>query len=416
MAAPQANPSTPVLSQAPKLPLNLGARDFGERKYEYYAWMRESAPVCPARVSLLRMQVVSRYEDCVALVKDPRFVRNRTTAMGGKRFPIPMPKSVAMLAQSMIQEDDPEHRRLRGLVNQAFKPAAIGRLETQIEELVDGLLDGLEGRSTVDLMEHYALPIPVRVIQGLLGIGDEDMPRFRDALKSLTKGFSGFRIMRTMFLDLPRSVRFVREVIAHKRENPGDDILTGLIAAEEEGDSLSEDELVSMCFLLVVAGYETTSHLITNGALTLLQHPDSLSRLRREPESMGRAVEEILRYRGPVQGAKFGYAREDVTWHGVEIKKGTAMFPAYGAANHDPEVFDHPEVFDIDRDPNHHLGFGHGMHFCLGAQLARLETRIALRDLIERYPKIRLAVPENELKLQQMVGWHRYEALPVRLA
>jgi cytochrome P450 len=170
-----------------------------------------------------------------------------------------------------------------------------------------------------------------------------------------------------------------------------------------------------MVFLLIVAGFETTVHLITNGVVTLLEHPDQLERLRREPQLMDSAVEEIVRHRGPVHGTKMNYAVEDLTLCGEEIERGTPVVPLLGAANHDPEAFEKPEVFDIARDPNRHLGFGFGAHYCLGAQLARLETSIALRNLIDRNPNLRLAVPQETLKLQNMPLWHRYESLPVVL-
>jgi cytochrome P450 len=207
----------------------------------------------------------------------------------------------------------------------------------------------------------------------------------------------------------------VRGLIVRKRLDPQDDILTGLIHAESEGHTLSEDELVSMVFLLIFAGYETTVHLITNGVVALVQHPDQLARLRAQPDLMASAVEEILRYNGPVHGTKPEYAVEDVTLHGVTIPKGSAVIPLLGAANHDPAVFANPEVFDIARAPNKHLGFGQGIHYCLGAPLARMETRIALKNLLERHPHLRLAVAPEELTVQNIPLWHRYARLPVVL-
>jgi cytochrome P450 len=172
---------------------------------------------------------------------------------------------------------------------------------------------------------------------------------------------------------------------------------------------------VSLVFLLIVAGFETTVHLITNGVIALLQHPEQMERLRSEPERMDDAVEEILRYRGPIQGTKMNYATEDVEWHGEVIPKGTPVVPALGAANHDPRAFDAPEVFDVARSPNRHLAFGHGAHFCLGARLARMETRLALTALLERHPNLRLAVPPDQLRIQNIPLWHRHESLPVTL-
>lgn len=398
-----------------KTPINISSKNFTYHKYAYYKWLREEAPVCKGNFAVVNLYLLSRYHDCVSMLKDPRFVRNRTTATGGSRMPFPAPKSVALLSQSMIVEDEPAHRRLRNLVHKAFTPRALTRLEERIEHLTHELLDKAEKQGNVDIKEAYALPIPVTVISEMVGVRDADMEKFRDSMQVLTNGLSGWSLFRTLFWDMRSSSAFVRELIAYKRANPQDDILTALIQAEEEGDKLSEDELVSMVFLLIIAGYETTVHLITNSVVTLLQHPDQLARLQEHPELLESAIEEIMRYNGPVHGTKLGYAVEDVTLHGVTIPKGAAVMPLLGAANHDPAVFENPEVFDIARTPNRHLGFGQGIHYCLGAPLARLETRIALKNLLERNPNLHLAVAPEHLQLQNIPGWHRYERVPVML-
>jgi cytochrome P450 len=398
-----------------KQPINLSSKEVVANKYAYYRWLREEAPVYKGKISIINAYFLSRYDDCVQMLKDPRFVRNRTTATGGRRLPFPTPKSVSLIAHSMILEDEPGHRRLRNLVHKAFTPHALARLEERIERLTQELLDDAEKQGTVDLIRAYCLPIPVTVISEMVGVADQDMPRFRNSIGVLTDGLTGWSLFRTLFWDLRQAVNFVRELIARKRLDPQDDILTGLIQAEEQGQTLSEDELVSMVFLLIFAGYETTVHLITNSVAALLQHPDQLARLRAHPELMTSAVEEILRYNGPVQGTKPGYALENVTLHGVTIPKGSAVVPLLGAANHDPSIFDRPEVFDIARSPNKHLGFGQGIHYCLGAPLARMETRIALKNLLERNPRLRLAVAGDELELQNIPLWHRYKSLPVVL-
>jgi len=398
-----------------KRPLNLASQDFADHKYAYYEWLREEAPVYQARVSVLKVHLVSRYDDCVAVLKDPRFVRNRTTATGGGRLPFPMPRSMALLSNSMIVEDDPAHRRLRGLVNTAFKPGAVAGLEDRIERLTHELLDRAEEQAEVDLLRAYCLPLPSTVISELVGVEKEDMPAFARILSALSAGLSGWSIALTLLLELPRATRFMRHLIARKRSQPGDDILTRLIHAEEDGDRLSEDELVSLVFLLVVAGLETTVHLITNGVITLLDHPEQLERLHAEPDMIDSAVEEILRYRGPVHGTKMNYATEDVDWQGTRIPKGAPVIAVLGAANHDPREFSSPEVFDIARSENRHLGFGHGRHFCLGAQLARLETRLALSALIQRYPNLRFANAARRPEVVNMPLWHRHKSLPIRL-
>lgn len=398
-----------------KIPRNIASRTFAEGKYEYYEWLRENEPVFRARMYIIPMVCLTRYEDCANLLRDERFVRDRSTATGrGGKMPVPMPKSISLLADSMITTDNPAHRRLRLLVNKAFTPRTLSSMEGRIEALTHDLLDRIAGCETFDLMQAYALPIPVRVISTLMGVPDADMPAFHKGVRVLSEGLSGLGMARTMLFDLPELVRFCRGFIARKRTLPGDDVLSGLILAEESGDKLSEDELIAMMFLLIFAGYETTVHLITNSVLTLLQHPVQLRKLREDPGLAAGAVEETLRFRGPVHGTKPNWAREDVALHGVRIRRGTGVIPLLGAANRDPRVFTNPGVFDIERTPNKHLGFGYGIHLCLGAWLARMETRIALNTLLARYPDLELAIPESSLKLQNVPLWHRYESLPIR--
>lgn len=398
-----------------KHPISLTSSDFNLNKYAYYKWLREEAPVYKGKMSLLNVYFISRYEDCVNILKDPRVIRNRSRATGGGRLPIPMPKSLVPLVQSMILEDEPEHRRLRNLVHKAFTPRNIAKLGQRIDDITHELLNKAEQQGTVELKQAYALPIPVTVIGEMVGIPDEEMTKFSGGMKILINGLSGWALLKTILWDLRGLNKYVRELIERKRHNPQDDILSALIAAEDEGEKLTEDELVSMVFLLVMAGYETTVHLIANSVVTLLQHPEQLERLRRQPELMESAVEEVLRYNNPIQGTKPNYALEDIDLHGVTIPKGSMIMPLFGAANTDPAVFENPEVFDIGRSPNRHLGFGHGIHYCLGAPLARLETKIALANLLERNPNLRLAVEPEELKIQTMPLWHRYERVPVVL-
>ena len=402
--------------EVPRLAVNVTSRQFIENKFDYYRWMLEEAPVCQGRLSILHVYFLAGYDDCVSALKDPRLVRNRTTATGGGRFPFPLPKGLTPMISSMITNDDPVHRRQRTLVAKAFTPRALGKLSERIESLTHELLDEAERRNTVDLIPAYSLPIPVTVIREMLGVDEADMPKFRSGLRALlSEGFNGWTLLRTLLLDMPRMRSLVEELIERKRSAPRDDILTGLIQAEADGEKLSREELVSMAYLLIIAGYETTVHLITNAVLTLLQHPEQLEALKADTALLDPAVEEVLRYAGPVHGTKPNYAVEDIEIRGARIPKGAAVIPILGAANRDPAVFTNPEVFDIHRPPKKQLGFGHGPHHCLGAAHARLETRIAIKTLFERFPNMRLAVPAGELELQSMPLWHRYERLPVVL-
>lgn len=399
-----------------KHPINLVDKKMIANKQRVFQYLRDEEPVYKGKLSVLNAYFVSRYDDCMMVLKDPRFVRDRSTAKGGgSRFPFPMPKTVKRLSESMIVEDDPEHRRLRNLVHKAFTPRAIRQLGEQVDVLSHELLDKAEKQGQVDLMKAFALPIPVTVISRMVGVPEDEMVHFSGGMKALTDGLTGINIFRTMFLDIPRLSKYMEGLIERKRKDPQDDILSALIAAEEDGDKLTGDELVSMVFLLIIAGYETTVHLITNAVLTLLTHPDQLALLREKPELMDTAIEEIMRFHGPIEGTKPIYPTEDVTLHGVTIPQGAMIAPILGAANHDERVFENPSVFDITRDPNPHLGFGRGIHYCLGAPLARLETKIALTTLLDRNPNLRLAVDPSDLKVQRIPSWHRYEELPVIL-
>ena len=399
-------------------PVDLTSAAFQDHKYDWYRWMLEEAPVSTARISLLKVNLVARYEDCRAILADARFVRSRARARGKggqSPLPFPMPRSVVALASSMIVEDDPAHRRLRNLVNKAFTARAVSQLSDRVEDLSLELIDGLDRNAPVDLLEAYARPIPARVICEMMGVDERDAEELHQVMSVLTQGLSGLSIMKTLLWDLRRATAFVRKLIAKKRADPGDDILSRLIAAEEAGDRLSEDELVAMTFLLIVAGFETTMHLVGNGAVVLMAQDDPRDRLAAEPGLWDSAVDELVRYRGPVHATKPVYATEDVELHGTTIARGTPTLPMLGAANMDPRAFEAPETFDVARTANHHLGFGFGDHFCLGRQLALMEARIALKKLFTRRPDVRLAIDPGELKLARLPGWHRYTQVPVVL-
>ncbi len=395
-------------------PVSIMSKQFHANKAEYFQLLLEQDPVHQGRMmGPVKTTFLSKYEDCVAMLKDPRFVRDRRKAGGKTKMPIPLPKGVQAMTQSMILEDDPEHYRLRNLVHKAFTPKRLRYLDGRIDEITNELLDSLEPQGTVELTKHYSLPIPVTVIQEMLGIDPEDMPMFQNGLKALTDGMSGITILRTFVWDMPKVTKFTEYVIDKKRANPGDDILTALVEAEEDGDRLSQQELIAMVYLLIFAGFETTVHLISNAVLTLLQHPEQLALLRGNMELMDSAVEEILRFAGPIESTKPQYAAEDVEIRGKLIKKGTMVMPLFGAANRDPDVFENPNTFDITRQNNKHLGFGQGIHYCLGAPLARMEAKKALINLLTRNPNLQLAIPESEIEWQRVPAWHRLKQLPV---
>ncbi|HAA21279.1 MAG TPA: cytochrome P450 [Cytophagales bacterium] len=320
-----------------------------------------------------------------------------------------------MLMQGMINVDDPEHRRLRNLVHKAFTPRHVANLHGRVEEMTHQLLDEVEKKDVVELRMEVAKPIPTAVIAEMLGVDVARLPEFTSIIASLTQGLNGLRIFSSLLISIPKAIKIVQGLIEDKRQNPADDMLTALIQAEEEGDKLTEDELVAMVFLLIIGGYETTYNLITNAVFTLLYYPESLHQLRANPDLMDTAVEEILRYNGPIHGTKLEYATEDMEIAGVKISKGSVVAPLLASANHDPAVFENPEVFDITRNPNKHLGFSMGGHYCLGAPLARMETKVALQIMLDRYPNLRLAVPKEQIVINKKLGWHEYKEMPLHL-
>lgn len=408
------------LSKVPALPVKIGTLAFARDAAEHFRWMHAEAPVCRAKVSVINAVLLAGHDDCRNYLKDPRTVRDRRKVGGRTKAPFPLPRAVQMMASSMVNEDEPEHRRLRSLVSQAFTPRALGRLGERVEALTDELLDAVPKREPFDLLAAYSLPIPVTVIRELLGVAEQDMPRFSQSLRALTRGYNLFSVLASLFIDMPRTVRLLDEMIERKRKAPEQDMLSALIAVEEAGEQLSHEELLAMAYLLIIAGYETTVHLITNSVLTLLQHPDQLADLRASldagDELLDATIEEVLRYAGPVQGTKPQYPTETLVIRDVEIPRGTTVFPCLGAANRDPSVWTNPDRFDIHREHHKNFGFGFGPHFCLGAALARMETKIALRKLLRRFANIELAVPVAKLELQPLPLWLRYKALPVRVS
>ncbi|MFI0909833.1 cytochrome P450 [Streptomyces abikoensis] len=315
------------------------------------------------------------------------------------------------LSHHMLNTDPPEHGRLRKLVNKAFTPRTVARLRPRIEEICDELLDAMAGRSYVDLMAAFAVPLPVKVICELLGVPHEDRALFGSWSNTLVSA-----LPREVVNDAStRMSDYLRGLVKAKEDSPGDDILSALVHAREAGDQLTVDELVSMAFLLLAAGHETTMNLIGNGVLALLTHPHQLAVLRADPTAVPGAIEEFLRYDGPVNQATLRFTREPVEIGGVSIPEGEFVMINIDSANHDAGQFPEAEVLDIGRETGGHLAFGHGIHYCLGAPLARLEGQIAFTKLLERYERIDLALPVEQLEWRFSVVMRGLERLPVRL-
>jgi pimeloyl-[acyl-carrier protein] synthase len=377
--------------------------------YPVYHRLRAEDPV---HHSPLGFWVLTRYEDVVAALRDPRLAKEAIASFVAARFGAPVPA----MGLSMLDRDPPDHTRLRGLVSKAFTPRVVEGLRPRIQEIVDGLLDGVKARGSMDLIEEFAYPIPVAVICEMLGVPIEDHERFRGWSLDIARGLDLLWLGPDSDVGR-RSVAarhalgdYFRGLIAQRRAAPRSDLLSGLIAAEEAGDKLNENELLATCILLLIAGHETTVNLIGNGMLALLRHRDQLERLQREPGLVASAVEELLRFDGPVQRTA-RIPSEDVTFGGHTIAKGEMVMPFIGAADRDPTQFPEPDRLDIGRTDNRHIAFGWGIHFCLGAPLARIEGQIAINTLLRRLPKVSLATTLPEYR--QSLTLRGLKALPV---
>ena len=379
--------------------------------YPTYRRLRAEDPV---HHSPLGFWVLTRYPDVMSTLRDPRLIKEPIAAFVAARFGMTAPPPG--LGLSMLDRDPPDHTRLRGLVSKAFTPKALESLRPGIQKIVDDLLADAAGRGQMDLIEEFAYPIPVRVICEMLGVPVRDHERFKGWGLDIARGLDAIMLPPDSEVG-QRSVsgrralaEYFRELIAERRTAPREDMLSALIAAEEAGDKLNEEELLASCILLLVAGHETTVNLIGNGTLALLRHPDQLQKLRENPGLIGTAVEELLRFDGPVQRTA-RIPSEDLTIGGRTIPKGEMVMPFLGAADRDPAQFPDPDRLDITRADNRHIAFGMGIHFCLGAPLARMEGQIAINTLLARLPKLALATDQPQFR--QSLTLRGLQALPV---
>ena len=377
--------------------------------YPAYAALRERGQAHRSR--LMNAWVFGRYQDVATILPDwQRFTNDGTKSKRpGKRTVIPDPGPTP----SMLSLDPPDHRRLRGLVSKAFTPRAVNALEPHIRSLMHELLDGIDDLSGFDLMEVVAKPLPVIVIAEMLGVPPEDRPRFRgwsDRRARILEPTISAEERADAVLAADDLDAYFEPIVRERRADPKEDIVSGLARAEEEGDRLDEREVLTMLRLLLVAGNETTVNLIGNGMLALLQHPEQLQRLRDDPSLIPSAVEELLRYDSPVQ-LDLRRIVEDCDVNGFPVKRGEDIVVLIGGANRDPEQFEDPDGLDVGREGSSHISFGRGIHACIGAPLARLEARIAIEVLLERFSSIRLANPPP--RFRPSIVLRGLETLPV---
>ena len=367
---------------------------FAENPYPAYASLRADEPVHFS--AALQAWVLTGYEHCEQALRDgATFSSNPLVARGQLALMLQQQRREFPLGEvpTVLSSDPPVHTRLRTLLNRAFTARAIEGLRPRIEEIAASLLDGIRAGDRFEAVGGFAQPLPIIVIAELLGVppADRDLfKRWSTAIARTTNVLNPPSVLDAAREATVELIAYMDEVVARRRREPGADIMTALVGAEDEGERLSHEELLAFSILLLLAGHETTTSLIANGLLALAEHPDQSARLRADPALMPSAVEELLRYDSPVQGV-VRFARRSGELGGRAIEEGATLLPLVGAANRDPAQFLEPEALDLARDPNRHLSLGRGIHFCLGAPLARLEGEVAFAALLERFPELRLA-------------------------
>lgn len=406
--------ATPPLR--PPVAIDVTDPTFKANPFPFYARLRAEAPVFPVTVRRSqRAWLITRYDDVLRVLKDDRhFVKDPRNAMSPeqlKKAP-KLPSMFKALERGLLTLDGADHDRLKVLVHKAFTPRMVEQMRDQIQQVADRALDQAERNGRMDLISEFALPIPMIMIGRILGVPAQDNHRFSRGMRA----FIAVGGQRNLLVNIPLMLSFIgylRKLIKLRRANPQDDLTSALVRAQEGNDQLTDDEILAMVFLLLSAGHETTVNLIGSGMLALLEHPDQLAGLRDNPALIKPAIEELVRYVVPAETATERYATEDITIAGTTIPKGELVLAVIASANRDPNYFDDPDTVNITREPNKHLSFGQGIHYCLGAPLARLEAQIGISTLIKRAPGLRLSVTPNQLRWRGGLIVRGLEALPV---
>lgn len=388
---------------------DLNSDEFIRNPYPVYDRLRANDPIFWSAEN--NYWFLTRYADIVSLVQNKHLSSNRLGAHAN-RMPVEAKQHFrpffTAVSSWILMIDPPDHTRLRALVSKAFTPNVVENMRALIGNLVDGMVGQVRAKGRMDVIADLANPLPAIVIAEMLGVPGSDQKQFKawsddisaalsgiDTIAAKEELFALYNLAQTSFLALSS---YFREKVAGLRQNPQDNLLSALIQAEEQGDRLTEDELFANCVLLMIAGHETTTNLIGNGMLALLRNPDQKEALTRNPDLIVSAVEELLRYDTPVQ--KMGrIALADIDIAGKQIKKGELLALSFAAANRDPEQFTEPVELNLARKPNRHVAFGHGLHYCVGAALARLEGQISINAMISRLPELRLEFEDLQ--------WHR---------
>ena len=411
-----------TLAQASTVDLvSLSSPEMQRDPFPTYAKLRQlpTIPTLNRNVTGPKTYFVTRYDQVLSILKDPIYAND------GRKIPDRddwskkwyIPSVMKAFADTMVLVDEPDHARLRGLVHKAFTPSMIGELAGNIEDWTNRLLDNAAKKPVCDFIADFALPLPLNIVSDMLGVALPDRASFSRWMKN---NISDINMrdpigMATKMVNAFRLNGFLKRLINDRRVHPGSDLTTALVQAESAGDKLSEVELNAMIFLLLFAGHETTVNLLGSGILALLRQPDQLEKLKTEPSLIDSAVEELLRFTSPTQHIAVRYPLEDVVIGSTTVPKYSSVLLGIAAANRDETIFPNPEQIDLSRTPNKHIAFGFGIHYCVGAPLARLEAKIAFTILLKRFPNLTLATTADQLAWHGAPALRGLNALPMRL-
>ena len=402
--------------------LSLTAKEYRANPFEAFGWLREKGPIVPARLPFIgNMWLATNYASVTDVLKnDKLFCRDPKNA--GRRnfwiFSLMTPLLLRRLTQNMISKDEPDHRRLRSLVDQAFHRQEVTKMQPRVEQIVDQQLDRIEqlasqGQS-IDLVEQLARPVPLAVICEVLGLPDQDRPKFRKWFSA----FANIKSLASIYKVVPglwRTQSYLKKQIEQCRREPRAGLMHELVQAEADGDRLNDEELIAMVMMLLLAGHETTIHLLSSSILTLLQMPEVLQTLSNDWSLLSSTVDELLRYNSSAQFAKPRFVTEDVEFHGTQLKRGETIMPVLASANYDPAKFENPSEFQINRPDNHHLTFGFGPHVCLGLKVAKQETEVVLQRLFTRWPDLRANFDLSQPDWSSRLGMRSLSTLDVTI-
>ncbi len=382
-------------------PILHASQEFINDPYPTFERFRTEAPVYWSDKG--KYWIISKYADVQSILRDLHYEKGlqNSNALNPivKMLP-PVKEAIKSRSTWMLNQNPPDHTRLRSLVNRAFTPAMVNSMRDHIQEIADRLIDDVAQKGEMDIVQDFAFPLPVTVIAEMLGVPAEDRNIIKGYSKRLTDGLEpGFDIGRITRANqaVQEFEDYLRPLVEARRKQGQNDLISALVATEEQGDKLSMDELLGNCVLMLVAGHETTVNLIGNAVLALLKNPDQMALLKAQPELIVTAVNEFLRYESPVQTVR-RMAAQELELHGQKIKEGDTLLLLLGSANRDPEHYQHADKLDITRQDNRHLAFGTGIHHCLGSSLAEVEGQIAVKTLIDRFPNLALKSTNVEFK------------------